>query len=296
MGSNFSKLIEKNPVTLSKVKYKKVAVATYSELFHALKSKEQTVDAQGNSTTHITSMFFRIVNLIDNKLKPAFILDGKFPEIKRHQKISNELSLPRKTNKISPEMIAELKVLFELMGLPVIQAPTEEEAQAAHLCQKDEVWAVVSRSFDPLMYGAPRVFVNAATAKKKKEKKDILLNGTYLVDIKKLTKNLKIDTDQLIILNMLLGTKFNPAIVGLSPHQALYLVNKWKDFGKLFKYAGWNYAYTWKEVYDCIKTLPITNKYKLKWNKPKKEQLYDLLVNRYNLGEKKVKNALGKLA
>ena len=66
-------------------------------------------------------------------------------------------------------------------------------------------------------------------------------------------------------------------------------------FGKLFKYAGWNYAYTWKEVYDCIKTLPVTNKYKIKFGKVKQDQLFEFLVEQHGLSERKVNNALEKI-
>jgi len=195
-------------------------------------------------------------------------------------------------------MIDEVIHLLTLMGFPIIQAPTEEESQAAHLCQKDEVWAVVSQKTEATLYGSPRVLLNMSTAKQKKipRKKDILFTGVQFIDTKKILKDLKITQDQLIVINMLLGTKFNPAIVGLNQKQALHLVHKWKDFAKLFKYAGWNYAYTWKEVYDCIKTLPITNKYKLKWNKPKKDQIYEYLVNEKNLPAKKIERGLKKLS
>ena len=297
MGFEFSKLVPKNEVTLTKVKYKKVAVTTYSEIYDLLKGKDQTTDSNGNKITHITGMFDIITNLAHNKLKPCFVLDGKFPEIKRHQKIINDVPPSRVTSTISKEVVDDIKKLIDLCGMPIVQAPTEEAAQAAHLCQKEDVAMVVSKTWDPIIFGADKILLKGASAKQKKvpRKKDLVLNSAQLLDSKSIKKKLKVDHDQMIILAMLLGTKFNPGVVGMTQKQTLHLVNKWKEFPKLFKYAGWNYSYTWKEVYDCIKTLPVTNKYKLKWNKAKKDKLAEWLVDDLGMSAKKVENRLAKL-
>ena len=298
MGVDFSKIIDKQSVTLNKIKYKKVGVTTYDHLRKVLKSKDQTKDARSRPNTHITGLFNLAVSLSANKLKPAFILDGRFPEIKKHQKVVNEIPPARVTSSVSAEMIKDIKAMFDMMGIPVVQAPTESSAQAAHMIQKGDLWGVVSRGWDPVMFGADKVLLKAADARLKKipKKDDYELTGSQMVDLKTIKKSLKLDQDQLIILSMLLGTKFNPGIVDLSQTQALHLVKKWKEFPKLFKYAGWNYSYTWKEVFDCIKTLPVTNKYKLKWEKPRVDKLHHFLVDQHAMSAKKFDNALEKLS
>jgi len=301
MGVDLSKLVPRTQITFNNLRNKKIAVDTYIELHQFLKSMPELRDGKGRVTTHLYGVFFRTINLLENKIKPVFVLDGPFPEIKKHQKITDKLPDPRTTNTISPEMIKDLKHMLHLLGLPIVQAPSESEAQCAHMCNKKEVYAVASQDFDSLLFGADRMIINFTMAKKRAlpkksgQKPDFVYIGTYLVELRKVLRELNLNHDQLIALCMLLGTDFNPGVYGLGHKKALHLVQKWKDFSKLFKYAGWNYSYTWKEIYDCIKTIPVTNKYKLKWDKPDKEGLEKFLVKERNFDAKKIKKALDKV-
>lgn len=43
------------------------------------------------------------------------------------------------------------------MGLPVIEAPSEAEAQCAQLCKDGRVYAVATEDMDALTFAAPRL-------------------------------------------------------------------------------------------------------------------------------------------
>jgi len=50
-------------------------------------------------------------------------------------------------------MIKESKELLEAMGIQVIQAPSEGEAQAAHTCKtQSEIYASASQDYDTLLF------------------------------------------------------------------------------------------------------------------------------------------------
>jgi len=285
MGVDLSKLVPRTIITFNNFRGKKVAVDLYLELHKYLKSNQEINDNKGRVTTHLHCIFQKVITLLEYKVKPVFVLDGPFPEIRKHQKITDKLPEPRTTNTISADMLKEIKLLLHHFNIPVVQAPSESEAQCAHMCNKKDVYAVVSQDFDSLMFGADRMVINFTKAKKKAlkvkrgQKPDWEFTGTYLVDLRKVLKDLKLNQDELVALCMLLGTDFNPSVLNLNYKKALQLVQKWKDFSKLFKYAGWNYAYTWKEIYDCVKTIPVTNKYKLKWDKPDKDAVSTISLN-----------------
>ena len=62
------------------------------------------------------------------------------------------------------------------MGLPIIQAPSEGEAQAAYIAARGDVELVVSQDYD-LLFGAPRVVRNSAiTGKPKLSGKNIYVD------------------------------------------------------------------------------------------------------------------------
>jgi len=55
-------------------------------------------------------------------------------------------------------MIEEARNLLRLMGIPTVQAPSEGEAQAAHMAATSaSVWASASKDYDSLLFGASRL-------------------------------------------------------------------------------------------------------------------------------------------
>ncbi len=64
----------------------------------------------------------------------------------------------KRTVRVSKEMTQDAKTLIKLMGMPIIEAPTEAEAQCAVMCRAGLVHAVVSEDMDTLTFGAP-VFI-----------------------------------------------------------------------------------------------------------------------------------------
>jgi flap endonuclease-1 len=51
----------------------------------------------------------------------------------------------------------DCKRLLRLMGMPVVEAPCEAEAQCAALAKADKVYAAASEDMDTLTFGAPRL-------------------------------------------------------------------------------------------------------------------------------------------
>lgn len=117
-------------------------------------------DKEGNLTGHLVGLLNRSLTLLDNGVKPVWVFDGKPPELKsgeleerkeRKRKAEEDYEmakeegdleaaqkLAQRTIRISPEMIKDAKKMLELAGIPIIEAPTEAEAQCAQLV-KDEI-------------------------------------------------------------------------------------------------------------------------------------------------------------
>ena len=50
------------------------------------------------------------------------------------------------TSRLTREMVAEARQLLQLMEIPTVQAPSEGEAQAAHMAAtSDQIWAAHER-------------------------------------------------------------------------------------------------------------------------------------------------------
>src|SRR5262249_58160086 len=126
------------------------------------------------------------------------------------------------------EMADEARELLRLMGLPVIQAPGEGEAQASHMAAKSSVWAAASKDYDCLLFGAPRL-VRFLTIS---GKEFLPSRGAFrpitpeLIDVNRMLSALEITREQLVDVGILVGTDFNPGIKGIGPKKALALVRE----------------------------------------------------------------------
>ena len=59
----------------------------------------------------------------------------------------------KQIGRMNQEMFDESKELLKGLGLPVVQAPSEAEAQCAYMCKKKKVYAVGSQDYDTLLFG-----------------------------------------------------------------------------------------------------------------------------------------------
>jgi flap endonuclease-1 len=117
---------------------------------------------------------------------------------------------------------------LRLLGLPVIQAPAEGEAQAAHMARSGRVWAAASKDYDTLLFGAPRLLRFLTIS----GKEFLPSQGTFrplvpeLLELDAELARLGVTREGLIDLALLVGTDFNDGIHGIGPKKALALVQR----------------------------------------------------------------------
>jgi flap endonuclease-1 len=49
------------------------------------------------------------------------------------------------TSRLTRDMVAEAKELLRLMGVAIVEAPSEAEAHAAHMARRGDAWAAASK-------------------------------------------------------------------------------------------------------------------------------------------------------
>jgi len=327
MGIAFKDLIPSKETTIKDLGGKILVVDTFNLLYQFLSSIRARdgallTDSKGRVTSHLVGLFSRITNLMDSGLQLAFVFDGKPPALKqkerekrRSAKIEAQKAYEKakkkedidamkkyasRTSILTTELIDDAKELLEYLGLPIIQAPSEGEAQAAHIVKKEKCFAVISQDYDALLYQTPILVRNLSISGKRK-KADKLSYTTIKPEIIKISdvlNGLSIDADQLIVVAMLIGTDYNPGgIKGIGPKNALLLVKKHKkDFEMLFEEVKWkeHCDVAWKEVYALFKEMPVTNEYELKWGPIQGEKLKKFLLER-DFSEERVNSTLNKL-
>ncbi len=91
MGVNISQIIPKKEIQLSDLKGKVIAIDAYVTLYQFLTTIRQPdgtplQDKTGKITSHLSGLFYRNLNLLQEGIKPIYVFDGIPPELK-HQEI-----------------------------------------------------------------------------------------------------------------------------------------------------------------------------------------------------------------
>lgn len=328
MGVNISDLLIKKEIEISSLKDKTIAVDAHLFLYQFLTTIRQRdgsylMDSSGNVTSHLSGLFARNTKLMQQGLKLCYVFDGTPPELKKKEiqkrralkseaslkyeeaKASENIEEMRKyasrTTKLTKEMIQESKELVSAMGIPIIVAPSEGEAQAAHLVKQGNAFAVASQDADSLMFGSPKLLRNLSLAGRRKRSNKLAFETIKpeIVNLADTLNSIGLTQEQLIAMGMLVGTDFNNGgIKGLGPKKALDLVKKHEnDYDALFKQAKWDeyFNYPWTEVFYLFKKMPVTDDFNLNWNEIDRDKIYEILVEKHDFSEDRINSSLDKL-
>src|SRR3989344_999086 len=328
MGVAITDLLISKPVAIEDLSGKVVVVDAFNILYQFLSSIRNQdgtplMDSRGRVTSHLMGLFSRFSRLLEFNIKPAFVFDGKAPDLKKKEqerrhalKVEAEKQLEvakeaedteamrkfaSRTSRLTPEMVHESQKLLDAMGIPWFQAPSEGEAQAAFMVQRGDAYALVSQDADCFVFGASR-FIKNLTISEKRKKVGKLAFEKVVPEVLSLSDNLNqlgITQDQLIVLCMMVGTDYNPGgIKGIGPKNALKLVKQHRhDFDALFREQNWHdfFSFSWKEVFDTFKNIPTSKEYKLEWKKWNDQAILDLLVKEHGFSRERVASTLDKL-
>jgi flap endonuclease-1 len=328
MGTAITSLLVSEKTKIENFQGKILAVDTFNILYQFLSTIRQAdgtplKDSKGRITSHLTGLFFRTTNLMEKGIKLVFVFDGKVPELKNAERerrkavkieaqkeyekaaaeedIAGMKKFAQRTSLLTPEMVEQSKKMIEYLGLPVVLAASEGEAQAAYLVKKGDAYAVASQDSDSLIFGAIRVVKNLAVTGRKKVSGKFAYEPVQpeLINLKDNLSNLNISQDQLIALAMLVGTDYNiGGIKGIGPKKALDLVKKHGDnLEEIFKEAKWseNFSFSWQEVFSVIKDIKVNDEYFIRFERIQRDKLIELLVGEHGFSLERVNSALDKL-
>lgn len=325
MGTKITELLESKELTTEDLRDKIIVVDAFNQLYMFLSSIRQPdgsllKDSQGNVTSHLNGLFYRFTKLMQYEIKFVFVFDGKPPELKlkereRRAALKAEATLKyeqarevenieemkkyaSRTSKLTKDMISDVKELIDALGFPIIEAPSEGEAQAALLVKNKDAYASLSQDADSLLFGCPLVVKNLTLSGRKKLPNKLSYDTITpeLISLSDTLQQLHVDIDQLIVIAMLTGTDYNiGGIKGIGHKTALKLVKEYNhDFERLFTDVKWNdyFSYDWKEVFNVIKHTETTNDYVLNFKDVDDEKVVEVLCKKHDFSEERVRKIL----
>lgn len=330
MGLSIKDIIPKKEIEISDLAGKIVCVDAFNSLYQFLSSVRQAdgtplMDDKKRITSHLSGIFYRNIALLSEGLKLIYVFDGKAPDLKAktHKKrqdvreIAKEkyeeaksdediMAMKRYSSqllRLDDEMIKESKELLEAMGIFVVQAPSEGEAEAAYLCKiNEEIYAAASQDYDSLLFGASKLIQNLTLARRRKTFSGYVEVKPELIDLEKVLNFLEIDLDQLICLGILVGTDYNPkGVPGIGQKKALELVQRLKQPVLIFKEVEQKIhslpeedQFDWKEIFQLFHKPDVVD-VELEFPKVDENKIKDILVERHNFSEERIDKQIERL-
>ncbi len=323
MGVDLGDLVARRKTGLEELSGKTFAVDAYNALYQFLAiirgpTGAPLMDRQGRVTSHLSGLLYRTTNLAERGIRLVYVFDGKPPtlkevEIKRRRAIKEEAVVKyeqavsrgeleeakkyaQATASLKDLMVEDSHRLLQYLGVPYVQAPSEGEAQAAHMATRGDVWSAVSQDYDSLLFGARRLVRNLAiTGKRKLPLRDAYVQvDPEIVELEATMTELQLDRKQLIDLGILIGTDFNPdGFKGIGPKTAIKLI---REHGSIEEIARKNPDVKPPAELERIRQIflhpDVTSNYTLQWGDPDMESLVRFLCGDRDFSEERVRTAV----
>ena len=133
---------------------------------------QQLTNNSGDVTSHLQGVFYRTLRMLDNGIKPVYVFDGAAPKLKsgelakrrarlneakeslenaiQSENVDDIKKFEKRTVRVTKEHNDDVKRLLQLLGIPIIEAPGEAEAQCAELAKSGAVYAAATEDMDSL--------------------------------------------------------------------------------------------------------------------------------------------------
>jgi len=269
------------------------------------------MDRHGRVTSHLSGILFRIANFMEKGIKPVFVFDGKPTALKQatideRRKLRDTAGVKwkeavergddeeaykqaRSSTRVDETITSTSKELLRLMGIPVVQAAGEGEAQAAYMVARGDARYVVSQDYDTLLFGAPTLVRNLTVSGKRKIRgRQVTVNPERIVLAETLA-GLKLTREQLIQIGILTGTDFNPGVDGVGAKTGLKIVQKGEFASKLHdKIPDFDPA----PVMEMFLHPSVNDNYSVAAGHPDAEGIKKMLCDGYDFSEERVNRAL----
>ncbi len=331
MGLNIKEIIPRKEIKILDLKGKTICIDAFNTLYQFLTSIRQIdgtplMDNKKRVTSHLSGLFYRNIALLEDGIKLIYVFDGKAPALKTKthknrkevrdiakekyqeaKQVEDIVAMKRYSSqliRLNDEMIKESKELLKAMGIAVVQAPSEGEAEAAYLSKiKKEVYASASQDYDSLLFGAPRLIRNLTLARRRKTYSGYVEINPELIELEKVLNTLEINLDQLICLGILVGTDYNPkGVPGIGQKKALQLVKKFKQPVLIFKEVEQRIhtlseeeQFDWKEIFEIFHNKDLVRDFEIEFPKVNEEKIKEILIKEHDFSEERVNKQINRL-
>jgi flap endonuclease-1 len=237
------------PTTFADLGGSVVAIDAHNWLYRYLtttvrftSSSAYTTD-DGEEVANLVGVVQGLPKLLEANITPVFVFDGGVTELKddevekrreQRQRYEDELEAARegdreadaaeiatlesRTQQLTETIRTTTRELLALLDVPIVEAPAEGEAQAAHMARYGDADYVGSEDYDALLLGAPHTLRGLTSS-----------GDPERMDFERTLSELELTWEGLVDAAILMGTDFNEGISGVGPKTAVTLIREHGD-------------------------------------------------------------------
>ncbi len=246
-------------------------------------------NADGKYINHVQGAFFHTVRMLSAGIKPVAIFDGVPPDVKAGVIAKRKESRDKGDSlRIPSGVFEEVAKLYELLGVQVVRAESEAEAQAAAMCKAGVLDGILTDDIDAIVFGAKYMIKGLDSAQ-----------NVILIDTAKVLSELGVSQSELIDLSILLGCDYATTLKGIGPKSAIRLIRKYKTIeailaGEKLVDPGFKYLPARAE-FITPKTSAVTVREMRKLSDEDLARLKDFLIGIHGLQLSRIANKLSTL-
>ena len=229
-----------------------VAVDAHNWLYRYLTTTVKFTDsrayttAAGEEVANLIGVVQGLPKFFEHDLTPVFVFDGAVTDLKNDEverrraqreryeedledarEAGDEVAIARldsRTQRLTDTIVETTRGLLEHLDVPVVDAPAEGEAQAAHMARRGQVEYAGSEDYDTLLFGAPLTLRQLTSS-----------GDPELMDFEATLADLDLTWEQLVDVAILCGTDFNEGVSGVGPKTAVKLIHEHGDIWTVFE-------------------------------------------------------------
>ncbi|TDA30469.1 MAG: flap endonuclease-1 [Archaeoglobi archaeon] len=322
MGADIGDLLEREEVELSYFSGRRIAIDAFNTLYQFISTIRQPdgtplKDSHGRITSHLSGILYRVTNMVELGIRPIFVFDGEPPnfkkaEIEERKKKRAEAEekwieavesgeeyakkYAQASARVDEYIVESSKRLLGYMGIPIVQAPSEGEAQAAHMVRKGDADFAGSQDYDSLLFGTPRLARNLAiTGKRKLPGKNIFVDvNPEIISLEENLKRLGITREQLVDIAILCGTDYNEGIKGVGAKKAYSYIKTHGDIFKALKALKAEIE-NLEAIREFFLNPKVSDDYRIEFLEPNRDKIIEMLCEEHDFSRERVEKALERL-
>ena len=256
---------------------------------------------------------------MENGIRPIWVFDGTPPDLKNDElekrKKSKEYADEQKQDaleegdaqlakkmagrsvRVTRSMIEDAKKLFIFMGVPIVEAPWEAEAQWSELVKGKKAFATATEDMDALTFGSTYL-IRGFNSKKEP------ITQICLADV---LKGLELNMEEFIDLCILWGCDYTPHIQNCGPSTALKMIKNYGSIEEILKViesdSKWSKKYLVPDPFNYEQARELFKNHnvrkwediKILWKPVNKSGLMTFLVDEKKFLDKRVEQGIKKL-